>query len=413
MRRSSLVVVCAALLLSPQLLSAGDWPQILGPNRDGHAQGEKLLEKWPAGGPQTVWTFPLGSGYAGPAIVGKQVIVFHRRDDEELVEAVDLATGKGIWRTAFLATHVPRIDRDNGPRCVPVVKDGRVFVFGAAGDLHCVALDSGRELWSRSLYVDYGADEGYFGAGSTPLVIGERVLVNVGGIKAGLVAVDVKTGKTVWQSTDEAASYAAPTTVTLDGKVQGLFITRLNALLVDPETGKTSPLLPFGKRGPTVNAATPIVFDNQVFLTASYDIDAVLATLGSPAQIKWRDGDALSSQYVTPIYHAGHLFGIHGREDLPPAGILRCLNAKTGKIAWEKADFGIAHLILAGDKLLLAKIDGELILSSAKTTGYEELARATIARDTIRALPALSQGRFVTRTTKDGQGKLLCVKVGE
>jgi hypothetical protein len=162
-----------------------------------------------------------------------------------------------------------------------------------------------------------------------------------------------------------------------------------------------------------VNAATPLVFDNQVFLTASYNIDAVLATLKSPAEVKWQDGDTLSSQYATPVLHAGHLYGIHGREDSPTAGILRCVDAKTGKVAWEKADFGIAHIILAGDKLLLAKTDGELILAAAKNSGYEELARAQIARDTTRALPALSQGRFLTRTTKDGQGKLVCVTVGQ
>lgn len=395
------------------LAHAGDWPQILGPNRNGHASGEKLPDKFPTPGLKPEWTYTLGSGYAGPAVVGKQVIVFHRIGDEEIVEAVDLTTGKRIWRTEFLATYRGGIDADKGPRCVPVVKDGRVYVFGAAGDLHCVALDKGTELWSRSLYADYAGDEGYFGAGSTPLVIGDRVIANVGGNKAGLVAVDAKTGKTAWQMTDEAASYSSPTVVTINGKEQGLFVTRLNALLVDPATGKTSPLLPFGKRGPTVNAATPLVFDNQVFLTASYNIDAVLATLASPAQVRWQDGDTLSSQYSTPIYANGYLFGNHGREDSPTAAAFRCVDAKTGKVAWDKPSFGVAHAILAGDKLLVAKVEGELLLIAAAADGYQELSRTTIARETIRAIPALSQGRFLTRTSEGGQGKLLCIRVGE
>ena len=409
-----------ALAFTTALAHAGDWPQILGPNRDGHATGEKLLDKWPAGGLKPEWTYNVGSGYAGPAIVGKQVIVFHRLGDEELVESVDLSTGKRIWRTTFLATYRGRIDKDTGPRCVPVVKDGRVYVFGAAGDLHCVSLNNGEELWSRSLFADYAGDEGYFGAGSTPLVIGDYVIANVGGIKAGLVGVNAKTGKTVWQATDEAPSYAAPTTVTIGGKEQGLFVTRLNALLADPATGKTSPLLPFGKRGPTVNAATPLVFDGHVFLTASYDIDAVLATLTSPAMVKWQDGDSLSSQYATPVYHDGYLYGIHGREDQPPAGVLRCVEAKTGKIQWEKPEFGVAHAILAGDKILFAKVDGDLVLAAASPAGYRELASTVVARvknpanrGIIRPLPALSQGRFVTRTNEDGQGKLISLRVGE
>ncbi len=399
---------------------AGDWPQILGPQRDGHAEGEKLFDKWPAAGLKPEWTYTLGSGYAGPAVVGKQVIVFHRQADQEVVESLDLATGKRNWKAEFLATYNGGIDSDKGPRCVPVVKDGRVFVFGAAGDLHCVSLDKGEELWSRSLMADYAGDEGYFGAGSTPLVIGDRVIANIGGSKAGLVAVDMKTGKTAWHATDEGASYAAPTAITVGGKEQGLFVTRLNALLVDPVTGKTSPLLPFGKRGPTVNAATPLVFDGQVFLTASYNIDAVLATTTSPAVVRWQDGDTLSSQYATPVYRDGFLYGVHGREDLPPAGALRCVDVKTGKVKWEQADFGIAHAIVAGDKLLLTKINGDLVLATASPAGYRELASATIARaknagsrGIIRPLPALSQGRFLTRTNEDGQGKLLCLRVGE
>lgn len=392
---------------------AGDWPQILGPARDGHAVGEKLLDKWPAAGVKPEWTYSLGSGYAGPAIVGKQVIAFHRQGEEEIVESVDLNTGKRIWRTAFPATYRGGIDSDTGPRCVPVVNGDSVYVFGAGGDLHCVALKDGREQWSRGLFADYAGDENYFGAGSTPLVIGERVICNVGGRKAGLVAVDAKTGKTAWQGTDEGTSYASPTSVTINGKEQGLFVTRMNALLVDPSTGVTSKLLPFGKRGPTVNAATPLVFDGQVFLTASYNMDAVLATTNSPAVVRWQNGDTLSSQYATPIHHRGHLFGIHGREDLPPEGALRCIEAKTGKVAWENPGFGIAHVILAGDKLLLAKITGEIVLAAADATAYRELGRCTISTDTCRALPALSQGRLVVRSTAGGQGKLICARVGE
>ena len=414
------VLLVLLLLTMTEVARAGDWPQILGPQRNGQAINEKLYDKWPAAGPKTEWSYALGSGYAGPAVVGNRVIVFHRRADQEIVEALDLATGKPLWKAEFNATYSGGIDSDKGPRCVPVVKDGRVFVFGAAGDLHCVSLDKGEELWSRSLMADYAGDEGYFGAGSTPLVIGDYVVTNVGGKGAGLVGVEVKTGKTAWQSGNEGASYAAPTAVTVGGKEQGLFVTRLNALLVDPATGKTSLLLPFGKRGPTVNAATPIVFDGQVFLTASYNIDAVLATVASPAEVRWQDADTLSSQYATPVYRDGYLYGIHGREDQPPAGALRCIDAKTGKVQWEKTGFGVAHAILAGDKLLLTKVDGDLVLAAASPAGYKELATATLARvksptnrGILRPLPALSQGRYVTRTNEVGAGKLICVRVGE
>ncbi|MDX1944113.1 MAG: PQQ-binding-like beta-propeller repeat protein [Pirellulaceae bacterium] len=390
----------------------GDWPQILGPQRNGVAEGERLAAGWPAGGPQRLWTCKLGSGYAGPAVVGGRVIVFHRVGDLEVVEALDVATGKSLWRAEFAANYRGGIDRDTGPRCVPLLAEGRVFAFGAAGDLYCVALDSGKKLWTRELYADYRGDEGYFGAGSTPILVAGKLLVNVGGRGAGLVALDPATGKTAWNATDEAASYSSPAAVTLAGQEQAIFITRLNCVLADPATGKVRTLFPFGQRGPTVNAATPLVVGDKLFVTASYNIGAQLRTLaGTEPQQLWASDDVLSSQYATPVPRDGFLYGIHGREDQGGAE-LRCLEAATGKVRWSEADFGVANLILAGDKLLLIGAGGKLALARATPERYTELAQHQVVRDVARALPALSAGRLYVRTGSGG-GELICLAVGE
>jgi len=392
--------------------AAGDWPQILGKSRNGHADGQRLLEKWSASGPKLLWKYPLGSGYAGAAVAANRVIVFHRVSAGERVECLDAATGKQLWKADFEANYRGGIDADKGPRCVPLIAASSVYVFGAAGDLHAVALDSGKKLWSRALCDEYKSDLGYFGAGSTPVLAGGRLLVNVGGKGAGLVALDPATGKTAWQATDEVASYSAPAVAIVGGKEQALFITRLNCVLADPASGQVKTLFPFGARGPTVNAATPLVFDGKLFVTASYGIGAALASLDAAgAKTLWTNDDTLSSQYATPVEHEGFLYGTHGREDQGVAEF-RCIEAATGKVRWQQADFGIAHVILADGKMLIQTADGRLALAAADPKSYRERASARVTQEPTRALPALANGQLYVRTGSGG-GELLCFKVGQ
>jgi outer membrane protein assembly factor BamB len=392
-------------------LCGADWPQILGPNRNGQAEGERLLEAWPSGGPKILWRYRLGSGYAGPAVVGGRALVFHRVGDSERVECLDVGSGKSVWKTDFPATYRGGIDPDTGPRCVPLLAGGVVYVFGAAGDLHALKLESGGKLWSRALYADYHGDEGYFGAGSTPILASGKLLINVGGRGAGLVALDPATGKTAWKGTEEAASYSSPTTTQLGGKEKAVFVTRMNCVLVDPASGETTTLYPFGKRGPTVNAATPLAFSGKLLTTASYGVGAAVASLDAAgAKTLWSNDDTLSSQYATPVEHGSFLYGIHGREDVGVAE-LRCVEADTGKVRWSQPGYGVAHAILADGKLLLQKSDGQIALAAADPLKYRELGAAKISRDPTRALPALANGRLYVRTGSGG-GELLCLQVG-
>ncbi|MBI5759026.1 MAG: PQQ-binding-like beta-propeller repeat protein [Planctomycetales bacterium] len=381
-------------------LRAGDWPQILGPNRNGIAVDEKLTESLPEAGPKTVWSRPVGSGFAGVAVAKSIVVLFHRQGDDEVVEALDAATGQPRWKTPFPTSYGGGYSDDHGPRCVPVIDNDRVFVFGAAGNLHCVTLADGKKIWSRAAAREFNAPESYFGAGSTPVVEAGKLIVNVGGKgSSGLVAFDVNDGHTVWQATDEQASYSSPVSVTLDGVRHVIFVTRLNATSIDPDSGTVRFRFPFGQRGPTVNAATPVIVGDHVFLTASYGIGAVSAKIGkTDAKVAWSKPDVMSSQYTTPIVHAGNLYGIDGRADIPPAH-LRCVDPKTGRVLWSKDDFGKATLILADEKLVIVKTDGTLVLAKPSPSSYRELGRAKILSSTSRALPALANGLLFVRDT--------------
>ncbi len=398
--------------------SAADWPQILGPDRDAVAH-ESLPDTLPAQLPLQ-WTLPIGQGYAGPAVVGSRVVLFHRDrsdpsgNDVDIVQAVRLSDGGHLWKTSFPAIYRGGIDPDVGPRCVPIVTGDRVIVFSAAGDLHCLELASGKKQWSRHLYADYRAQEGYFGAGSTPIVVDNQILVNVGGQRdAGIVAVALETGKTLWQATREGASYSSPVQVR-DGKSPPkyvLFITRLNALMVDPNNGAVLTRAPFGRRGPTVNAATPIhVGKGRYFLTASYGVGGMLLDLsvkGGP--IVWQNEDSIASQYNTPVFHDGFLYGIHGREDLGAAE-LRCIRAETGQLAWREPDFGVAHLIRLGNRVLALRVDGSLVCFAADPMAFRKLGSWQPTQQICRALPAFSQQRFIFRTNQGGSGgSVLCI----
>ncbi len=388
---------------------AGDWPQILGPARNGIASGERLTESWSPQGPNALWERKVGAGLAGVAVVGENVYLFHREGDEEVIECLAAQDGGPRWRTPFPASYGGGIHSDVGPRCVPTVQGDRVILFGAAGDLHCVSTSDGAKVWSRAVNEEYRAPEGYFGAGSAPLVVGDRVLVNVGGRDgAGIVAFSLTNGETLWKKTDEDASYSAPTIAKIGGKQRAVFVTRYNTLALVPETGEVTFRFPFGKRGPTVNAATPLVFDDLLFVSASYGVGAVAARIeNAKATELWRRDDVMSSQYVTCVHHGDFLYGVDGRQDLGVAR-LRCFEPRTGKVRWTEENFGVASLILAGDLVLALKTEGQLVLFRANPERFEQLAEAKVFDDIAQALPALSRGRLYVRDAKT----LKCLEVG-
>lgn len=398
----SLILLIA--VVSP--LRAGDWPQILGPHRNGiAADDEKLADGWPAEGPSLLWQRPVGSGYSGIAVADGRAVLFHRERGEEVTEVLAAATGETKWKGAHSTTFYPQVGGGDGPLCVPTIHDGKVVTFGAQGVLSCFDLASGERLWKRETHREFRAQEGYFGAGSSPIVIGGHVIVNVGGSRsnAGIVAFSLETGETVWTQTDEPASYSSPTPAIVEGLPHVLIVTRYKCLLLDPANGAIRFQFPFGQRGPTVNAATPLVLDNHLLVTASYGIGTVYASFDLfGVERVWEGDRQLATQYCTPIELDGHLYVIDGRDDRPPAD-LKCLELNTGKVLWTEPDFGYGTMLLADGKLIVAKTNGELLLMRPSPDGPKRLSRARPFADTsgnqttIRALPAISDGRLFLR----------------
>jgi outer membrane protein assembly factor BamB len=415
------LLICKLILMATwcDFAIAGDWPQILGPLRSGLATRETLASEWPAKGPPLLWKRKIGRGYSGIAVLGEKAILFYRENqdgkDEEVIEAVHVTDGRRLWKSVIAAHFKPTIfPAEDGPLCVPIIKENRVFVFGGGGDLAAFDLETGRLLWNRSLYREYRIrggtiDFGYFGAGSSPIIEGNRLLVNVGGKQgAGIIAIDCASGKNAWQATDEGASYSAPVACTLSGERHIIFITRYHTVSLDPQNGQVRFRFPFGRRGPTVNAASPVIVDDLLFTTASYGVGSRLTRIHSNSAEKiWANDRTFASQYNTPILHQGYLYGTDGRADVGTASF-RCIEMLTGKVMWEVADFGVAAAILADQQLLIIKADGSLILAPPDPNGFAPRAESQVANGTVRALPALSAGRLFVRD----QSHAYCYEVG-
>jgi len=390
----------ALLLFACQPISAGDWPELLGPNRNGIAVDEaELTLNWPVDGPPVAWKLPVGSGVAGISIRDNTAVLFHRVDDQEIAVCVDSATGKERWRKSFPATYVARIVPDDGPLCAPTLTENAVLLFGAAGQLHCLERNTGKLRWSVDTDTRFNPPDSYFGSGSSPLVVDDLVLVNVGGSRteAGVVAFRLNSGEVAWQTGAWAASYSSPVLTTVNKQPVVVFVTRLETVGLSPRDGKQLFSLPFGQRGPTVNGANPVIINDHLFLTASYGIGNVWAKMSTDGIKTLREGLApLASQYTTPIVVDNALIGIDGRQDGPAADLV-CFDPASGEERWRESGFGYATLIRVGNQLLIMKTDGELVVASASTREFNELARVNLSSSTCRAIPAFAEGRLYFR----------------
>ena len=397
--------VAVALAATVVTQAANDWPQYLGPSRNGVYAGPALADAWGANGPKAVWRKQVGQGFAGPAVVGNRVILFHRVGNEEVLESLDAATGDAVWRYAYPTRYRDDFGFDEGPRAVPVVADGVIYTFGAEGQLHAVDLAKGTRLWSEDTMKRFGVPKGFFGAAGSPLVEGGRVIANVGGDKAGIVAFEAKTGKVLWAATDDDASYSSGVAATIGGRRLGVFLTRDSLVGLDPASG----MVQFQRRwrariAASVNAATPIIVGDEIFVSAQYGPGAgVLRVNGSQLADVWTSDDVLSNHYATSVFYNGYLYGFHGRQEFGPS--FRAVEFETGTVKWSQEQFRAGSVLLAGDRLLITREGGELILASASPQAFKPIARAQILQGVVRPYPALADGLLYVRN----ENTLVCL----
>jgi outer membrane protein assembly factor BamB len=391
-------------------MAASDWPQFLGPTRNGVYGGSDVNEHWSDKGPAVTWQKAVGHGFSGPVVAQHKLILFHRLADRETVECIDAQTGKPLWTFSYTSGYQDDFGFDDGPRSTPTIAETRVYTFGAEGTLHCLDLDTGKLLWSVDVKKDFQAPKGFFGIACSPLIEGDAVLLNVGGANgAGIVALNRSSGKLLWKASKDEASYSSPVAATIGGQRYTLFLTREGFVALDSGGGSIRYQYPWHSRNRTsVNAATPLVIGDTIFLSASYGTGAILLRLeGQTVQKVWSGDDILSNHYATSIEHNGFLYGIHGRTDpgFSPRPKLRCVDVKKCVVCWEADSVGAASVIRAGDQLLILTDKGELVEAPATPQSFHPSCRTQILTSEVRAFPALAEGFFYARS-KD---QLVCL----
>ena len=387
-------------ILGQSAALCGDWPQHLGPARNGFYPDSDFA--WNGGALQTAWTYAIGAGFAGPVAAGGRVFVFHRVGNNEVLEALDAKSGKAVWKTQYGTAYRDDFGFDEGPRATPCVADGRVYSYGAEGTLTGTDAARGKRLWQRAAMKEFLSPKGYFGAVCAPVVFENKVLIGVGGANGGgIVAFEAATGKTAWQALNDEAGYSSPVVAVLNGQPRAVFFTRNGLAVLDPGSGKVMAQMKWRSRSAaTVNAATPLVLGNQIFLTASYGTGAILVDMsaGQPKEV-WSGDDSLSCHYATPVLRDGFLYGYHGRQET--GAELRCVEWKTGKVKWTNDKFGAGSILLVRNRILMVRETGQVVLAEAVPSGFKEVATHRAFAGTVRANAALAGGMLFVRNAAD------------
>ncbi|MDB5294544.1 MAG: pyrrolo-quinoline quinone [Phycisphaerales bacterium] len=357
--------LAALAFLAPALLApaarADDWPQWLGPNRDGIWREAGLADAIPPAGLPVRWRAPVGAGYAGPAVAGGKVFVLDRElaagaakpadpfqqiaagiPGAERVTCLDAATGKQLWQFAYDCPYT--VSYAAGPRCTPAVDGDRVYTYGTEGHLYCLDVASGKVVWGRKLFAGPTPMWGYAGH---PLVDGDLVYVPVADPKGVLYALDKKTGELKWQAIPaKEAGYSPPIVREVSGRRQLIQWVPAGVTSLDPVSGKVLWTVSQEPMKYGVTAVTPVVHHDAklgdvLFVASQYGGSLLLGldkdAAGNPtAKVLWRrvgksdrTSDAIQTLMATPVLRAGHVFGLDAR------GQLRCLVLATGDRVWE------------------------------------------------------------------------------
>lgn len=334
-----------------------DWPKFLGPTGDSKSSETGLIAPWPAAGPRIVWQREIGEGYAIGSVSRGRYFQFDRFGPVARLDCLNAETGEPLWKFEYPTDYADLYGYNGGPRASPVVDDDRVYIYGAEGMLHCLQVVDGRPLWKVDTVAKFGVIQNFFGVGSTPVVFGELLIVMVGGSPdedkqvppgqldrvsangSAIVAFDKRTGDVKYQLGDDLASYASLQLVQIDGRPWCLAFCRAGLLAFDPRDGKLDFHFPWrSKILESVNASTPVVAGNRIFLSETYGVgSAVLSVTPGRYDVVWQDetnrrDKAFKAHWNTPVVVDGALYGCSGRN--PPDAELRCIDFATGNVRW-------------------------------------------------------------------------------
>jgi outer membrane protein assembly factor BamB len=399
--------------------NAADWPQFQGPDRTGASPETGIAREWPAEGPKVDWEFPLGDGFAGPAVVGDEVFVLDRVDEkQDVLRCIDLATGKERWN---FACDAPGSTGHSGSRTTPTVDANYVYTVGMMGDFYCVDRTTHKLAWHKNIGADYGVKMPRWGFSQAPILYKDLVIIAPQAQDAFVVAYNKKTGEVVWKSkTLGKQGYCVPSIETIDGVDQVLMIGAASdkKMSVPGMVAGLSPadgtiLWTYDSWTGWIPIAFPLLLpDDRLFLTSGYEAGSAMI------QVKKKDAvwsvnelfklspEECGSHIQQPLFVDGHIFVVSNSNERPKDG-LRCFSPD-GELLWSSVDTEGAPFFDKGNMLtvdgLIVIIEGDngtLHLIEPSADGYKELAQAKIGEGKrIWSPMAFSQGKLVLRDWK-------------
>lgn len=399
-RSLSALVVAGMLMLTPGL-SADSWKQYRGQAHDGTTKETGFLKKWPSKGLKRVWKVKIGQGFSSTVINKNRLYTMFgdKATDKEYLAAYNTSNGKMLWKVD-IGKYFPE-EFGDGPRATPLIEGNMIYCLSSRGQFAAVNL-KGKKVWEIDFIKKYGSKVPRYGFCCSPVVMGNTVMVEVGGGKGKAIAgFDKKTGKELWITGDGTVTYCSPAIVTMNGKKQAVFANFANIYSFDAK-GKLNWKLKSGLRRPT---AMPLyIGDNKFFFSEVSRVGSTLVSIsgeGDKAAAKqiWKSR-RLKNDWTSSVYYKGHIYGFDN-------ATLRCITADKAEVKWSKRGFGKGSLIVVEDKLLVLSDKGVLAQVDADPAVYKETGRFQAIEGKCWSEPSVSNGRLYIRNVQE----MVCYKL--
>jgi outer membrane protein assembly factor BamB len=352
-----------------------DFPGFLGPHGSEAIDNVKLARHWTQRPPKLMWRQKIGAGWSAFSVVNGHAVTMEQRGDMEMTTCYNVETGHLEWAHSVAGKRYQRVEAGVGPRSTPAIDDGMVFSLGVYGHLACLDGATGTPIWEKDLLKEYGipeeeeADVVKWGRSASPLVVGEKLIIPIGGRKGRLVtlaAFDKRRGAVLWEGGQRQISYCSPNLATLGGVEQILIVNEDTASGHDVKSGKPlweHPWPGHTNRDPNVSQAVAIA-PNKVLLSKGYGGGAMLLQLNPAADgaftphVVWQDHHLMKTKFTNVTILDGNVYGLSD-------GILECVEASTGARKWKQGHYGHGQILRAGDLLLVLTEEGEVVLVEA------------------------------------------------